>query len=174
MSLATHVLHIAACRLSVSSGHSRFWQLLATRNHGFAKLSHSGPATELGNRIWLFVTTFCAFHNVIAHMKCLQLNCNLFRGDVTLSLKLYIGGLSGAMVVNLRTTAFGELLWANLQVEYGFVIMKLPVALLSLSGSSMSLVSTRGPNRYFSPVTATKPTFVLTILSICYLQHTDA
>ena len=34
-------------------------------------------------------------------------------------------------------------------MEYGFVIMKLPVALLSLPGSSMSLVSTRGPNRVF-------------------------
>ena len=34
-------------------------------------------------------------------------------------------------------------------MEYGFDIMKLPVALLSLPGSSMSLVSTGGPNRAF-------------------------
>jgi hypothetical protein len=68
---------------------------------------------------------------------------------MTLSLKLYTGVLSGAMDVDIRTTAFVWLLWAHLQVEYGFVLMQLPVALLSLPGSSMSLVSMRGPNRVF-------------------------
>ena len=95
-------------------GHSRLWHLLVTRNHGFAKLSHSVSAAELGNQIWLFATTFCAFHNVITHMKYLQLNWKLFRFDVTLSLKLYTGGLSGALIVNKRTTAFGELMWAHI------------------------------------------------------------
>lgn len=94
------------CALS----HSWLWQFSVTRNHGSALSSHSGSATELGNRIWFFATTFCAFHNVIANMKWLQLNLTLFRGDATLNLKLYTGGFSGALVVNVRTTAFGELL----------------------------------------------------------------